>query len=248
MGAPPVYRPSSLIVRGGAVGTAQPKAWSPVDTRAAGVCRGSGCRCARCSGKTAPVQPMMRRTIQRCVSCGDNSCVKGEVCGYDRTLGGLFSDTVGSNAPGVLPYNSSNAKKQSGKALGTELEHVIPGAALRQMGEGGHYRQEYTVPLPVSVHRGGVSGAGGGISSTGSSSTSKGWAVHLSSQATDYDVVRRSLTDGINAMLMQRSFTEQLAVQYSDWLQAQYAQEGRITQQQLAELRQLLVNRYFSQQ
>jgi hypothetical protein len=188
-----------------------------------------------------------RGTIQRCVSCGHNDCISGEKCKYDRSHEGLFSSGAIGSAKGVLPYNSSNAKAQSGKAFGTELEHVIPGAALRQMGQGGNYRYEYTVPLPKEVHRNGVSGAGGGISSTGSSFTSTGWAQHLSGQATNYEVVRLALTDGINAMLMNNAFSEQMAVQYSDWLTAQCEIEGRISQAELGILRNLLVDRFYDQ-
>jgi hypothetical protein len=199
------------------------------------------------ASQAGAVQRMMsRRTIQCCVYCGHNDCIKGEKCKYDRSQGGFFSSGAVGSAKGVLPYNSSNAKTQSGKAFGTELEHVIPGAALRQMGMGAQYRYEYTVPLPTPVHRNGVSGAGGGISSTGSSSTAKGWAQHLSGQATEYDVVRLALTDAINAMLMNNAFTEAMTVQYSDWLTAQY-QNGRIDQQQLGELRNLLAERYYRQ-
>jgi hypothetical protein len=181
--------------------------------------------------------------IQRCVYCGDSSCVKGEKCGYDRSHDGMFSTTASTNARPVLPYNSSNAKKNSGKAFGTELEHPIPGQVLRLIGEGGGYRQEYTVPIDKDVHRGGVSGAGGGISSTGSSLTSKGWAQHLASQD-DFARVRLALTDEINAHLMNDKFTEEVAVSLKDWLVAQKEQEGRIDQAEFEELMQVLMNRY----
>ena len=200
------------------------------------------------SRQAGSVEPMIARgMVQRCVSCGNNSCLAGEKCGYDRSQGGFFSATAVSSAKAVLPYRSSNAKAQSGKAFGTELEHVIPGAALRQMGLGANYGNEYTVPLPKAVHRGGVSGAGGGISSTGSSSTSVGWAQHLAQQPTTYGVVEAALTDGINAMVMQNAFTESMAVQYSDWLTAQCDQEGRITQSEMVALRNTLIERYQDQ-
>jgi hypothetical protein len=237
--APPVYRPPALPFANAArVGVLQRVA-APSSPSA-------GSR--PFVGHTGSMPRMaVRGVIQRCVSCGHNDCISGEKCKYDRSHEGLFSSSAVSSAKGVLPYGSSNAKAQSGKAFGTELEHVIPGAALRQMGQGGNYRYEYTVPLPKEVHRNGVSGAGGGISSTGSSFTSTGWAQHLSGQATDYDVVRLALTDGINAMLMNNAFSQGMAVQYSDWLTAQYELERRITQTELGILRNLLVDRFYNQ-
>jgi len=235
--APPVYRPVALPFANAArVGVLQ---------RAAAPSSAGSRPFAGHAGSTP--RTALRGVIQRCVSCGHNDCISGEKCKYDRSHGGLFSSSAASSAKGVLPYGSSNAKAQSGKAFGTELEHVIPGAALRQMGQGGNYRYEYTVPLPKEVHRNGVGGAGGGISSTGSSSTSSGWAQHLSGQATNYDVVRLALTDGINAMLMNNAFTEQMAVQYSDWLTAQYEIEGRITQTERDTLLNILTDRFWRQ-
>jgi hypothetical protein len=186
-------------------------------------------------------------TIQRCVHCGDSSCVKGEKCGWDRSNSGLFSASAAATAPAVLPYNSTNAKKQSGKAVGMELEHVIPGATLRQLGEGAGYKSEYTVPTPVAVHRGAVAGAGGGISSTGSSDTSKEWATHLASQPTDFERVKSALTEQVNAYIMKEAFTETVALQLKDWLIAQEAQEHRITAQERATLLNALMDRYLSQ-
>ena len=237
--APPVYRPAVLpFANLSRVGVLQ-RAVAPLPPSA-------GSRQIAGNARSA-VFRAGRGTIQRCVSCGHNDCISGEKCKYDRSHEGLFSSGAIGSAKGVLPYNSSNAKAQSGKAFGTELEHVIPGAALRQMGQGGNYRYEYTVPLPKEVHRNGVSGAGGGISSTGSSFTSTGWAQHLSGQATSYEVVRLALTDGINAMLMNNAFSEQMAVQYSDWLTAQSEIEGRISQAELGILRNLLVDRFYNQ-
>lgn len=237
--APPVYRPVALPSANAARMGVLQRASAP-----SSIAGGSQPSVGR-AGSTP--RTAMRGVIQRCVSCGHNDCISGEKCKYDRSHEGLFSSSAVNSAKGVLPYNSSNAKAQSGKAFGTELEHVIPGAALRQMGQGGNYRYEYTVPLPKEVHRNGVSGAGGGISSTGSSSTSTGWAQHLSGQATDYDVVRLALTDGINAMLMNNAFSQQMAVQYSDWLTAQHEIEGRITQAELGILRNLLLDRFYRQ-
>ncbi|QRK06072.1 DUF4157 domain-containing protein [Archangium violaceum] len=208
---------------------------------------GSGCGCGCCAGGQQAVQSKAVQSkavrgapVQLCVHCGDNSCIKGEKCGYDRSMGGLFT----TDAPAVLPYYSSNAKKQSGKAFGTELEHPIPGQALRLMGQGGGYRQEYVVPTDTAVHRGAVSGAGGGISSTGSSSTSRGWAQHLANLPTNFDVVRSSLTEQINAHLTQEAFSESVAQQLSDWLVAQQQQAGRITAVEREQLQTLLMNRY----
>jgi len=210
----------------------------------------NGCGCSSCCTQTTQQvnsqNSIGSAPIQRCVSCGDSSCVKGEKCGYDRSLGGLFSSSASSNALPVLPYNSSNAKKNSGKAFGTELEHPIPGQALRLTGQGGGYKQEYTIPIPVAVHRGGVSGSGGGISSTGSSSTSKGWSQYLASQD-DFGQVKSAMTDQINSQLMNNNFNEQTAVQLKDWLVSQRDQAGRITNGEYQTLLNLLMNRYYSQ-
>lgn len=209
-----------------------------------------GCGCSACSSPTTQRKPTQHKstqpTVQRCVSCGDSSCVKGEKCGYDRSEDGLFSSHASTSALPVLPYGSSNAKKNSGKAFGTELEHPIPGQALRLIGEGAGYRQEYTIPIDKQVHRGGVSGAGGGISSTGSSHTSRGWAQHLAAQ-NDYGMVRDAMKDQINAHIMQGGFSEEVSIQIKDWLLAQRDQEGRIDQGEYDTLLNILLNRYHDQ-
>jgi hypothetical protein len=209
-----------------------------------------GCGCCSCSPQMTRQENFQNSIsgapIQRCVSCGDSSCVKGEKCGYDRSEGGLFSGASSSSALPVLPYGSSSAKKNSGKAFGTELEHPIPGQALRLTGQGSGYKQEYTIPIPVAVHRGGVSGSGGGISSTGSSATSKGWSKLLASQD-DFGQVKSALTDQINSQLMNNNFNEQTAVQLKDWLVSQRDQSGRISQAEYETLLNILMNRYLNQ-
>lgn len=181
-----------------------------------------------------------------CVSCGNSSCLRGEKCGYDRSSGGLFSPNVSLTTQPVLPYGSTNAKKNSGKAFGTELEHPIPGQTLRLIGEGGGYRQEYTIPIPTAVHRNAVGGAGGGISSTGSSDTSKDWSRFLASQ-NDYDRVKLALTEQINAQIMNKNFTESTALQLKDWLVSQCRQADRISQIEFENLLTLMLNRYYEQ-
>jgi hypothetical protein len=181
-----------------------------------------------------------------CVSCGKSTCVKGEKCGYDRSSGGLFSSNVSSSTQPVLPYGSSNAKKNSGKAFGTELEHPIPGQTLRLIGEGGGYQQEYTIPIPKSVHRNAVAGAGGGISSTGSSSTSKDWSLFLASH-NDFDRVKLAMTEQINAQIMNKNFSESTALQLKDWLVSQLNHTGRINRTEFEILLNILLNRYYSQ-
>jgi hypothetical protein len=46
---------------------------------------------------------------------------------------------------------------------------------------------------------------------------------------------------------MNNAFSEQMAVQYSDWLTAQSEIEGRISQAELGILRNLLVDRFYNQ-
>jgi hypothetical protein len=210
----------------------------------------TGCGCCSCikpmPRQISPPQNISGAPIQRCVSCGNSSCVKGEKCGYDRSEGGLFSSQSSSSAQPVLPYGSSNAKKNSGKTFGTELEHPIPGQALRLTGQGGGYQQEYTIPIPVEVHRGGVSGSGGGISSTGSSATSKGWSQFLASQ-NDFGQVKSALTDQINSQIMNNNFNEKTAVQLKDWLVSQRDQSGRISASEYETLLNMLLNRFYTQ-
>ena len=181
-----------------------------------------------------------------CVSCGNSTCIKGEKCGYDRSSGGLFSTNVSSSAQPVLPYGSTTAKKNSGKSFGTELEHPIPGQTLRLIGQGGGYRQEYTIPIPTAVHRNAVSGAGGGISSTGSSTTSANWSQFLAGQ-NDFDRVKYALIEQINAQIMNKNFNESTALQLKDWLVSQRNHTARINQTEFEILLQLLLNRYYDQ-
>ena len=112
------------------------------------------------------------------------------------------------------------------------------------MGQGGTYRQEYTIPTPNIVHRGGVSGGGGGISSTGYSDTARGWAQHLASQ-NPFDQVKSALNDQINAHIMQNNFNEGATIQLKDWLLSQHLQSQRINRTEYEQLLNLLMNRYY---
>jgi hypothetical protein len=87
--------------------------------------------------------------------------------------------------------------------------------------------------IDYSVHRGGQSGAGGGVSSTGSSKTASSWSAHLGTLARrDFPAaLRLAAIDEANAHRMNRSFTREVTLQIIETINGHLAL-GRLTQEQ----------------
>jgi len=175
-------------------------------------------------GFVVPLAGRAHSVIRRCVSCRQPNCLRGELCGYDPTHGGFFPP---NQLATVIPYNQAR-NYPSGGAM--EFEHPLAGAALRHAGEGQYYRNEFTIQTPRQTHRAGQSGAGGGISSTGSSGTARGWAHEVGNtlQANPYEAVRMALVDQVNAHDAQNTLTPTAINGLTQWITAQTT-DGRIT-------------------
>jgi hypothetical protein len=152
----------------------------------------------------APPQPAAnRRAIQRCHHCADNTCIAGEKCGKDPTFGGLL-DVQGQIHVG--PYK--DVKQFSSKG-NVEAEHMFSNQMnqfmSKQTGEKFDYQEMPAYSIDYIVHQQGRYGVGGGISSTGSSKTSKDWSKSIAELAVkDPKAAARLLVlDALNAHIEQ---------------------------------------------
>ena len=137
--------------------------------------------------------------IQGCYLCADPSCISGEKCGKSKDFGGLLPpDTT----PWTVKYYSTT---QGHDGQPNEWEHVVPGAAYRGAGMGKRYGSAPVISLPKEVHRGGIHGDGGGVSSTGSSSSATIWSEGLAEmlkQGQFDEALKKGAIDGIIASAM----------------------------------------------
>lgn len=98
--------------------------------------------------------------------------------------------------------------------------------------------------IPYGVHRGAVSGAGGGVSSTGSSTTAKQWSAHLGGLAGGgnwYDAIRLAAIDQANAAWMQDNLNDGTVNQIIQTVNA-HAALSRLTIAQAAEINGIIYN------
>lgn len=162
-----------------------------------------------------------------CPHCIDPGCDKGSLC-----LKGVFAKKDDSSfAPRAAgPHNQT--KKSSQKYV-YESEHMYPCAALKLSHPGARPAQEPTMSIAYAVHRGGQSGAGGGVSSTGSSETAKAWSAHLGTlgQTDVFASLRLAAIDQANAHIMNHAFTGEVAMQIIQTINGHLAL-GRLTQQE----------------
>ncbi len=181
--------------------------------------------------------------IQACFYCADLTCLKGEKCKQGADLGGLFSPGIVS--PKVGPHKET---RKSSKRNVRESEHMFPASALKQSGASHNLQTEPTISIPYSVHRGGVSGAGGGISSTGSSTTAKGWSAHLGqtvAQGGWYEGIRQAAVDGINSAAVNGTLNEGTLSGYMQVVNG-HAMMGRITQEEAGTINSTLYFAYLN--
>lgn len=164
--------------------------------------------------------------IRRCVSCGQNACVNGQQCGYDPGYGGVFEANQIEN---VVRYNQAHNYPSNRQR---EFEHPLARAALQNSGVAHNYHHEFTIQTDRSTHRNAVDGAGGGISSTGRSSTAQGWANHMGQLIAQNPVeaVRLAAVEQLNAHDMSGTLSLQSLNGIVQWLQGQVT-DGRITMQ-----------------
>jgi hypothetical protein len=191
-----------------------------------------------------PVQRKAAGVVQCCFYCGKLPCQHGEVCGGDTTFGGMFSK--GSETMRVKYYNQSGG--HGGKK--EEWEHVVPGAAYRQSGMGGQYKSAPVIAIATEVHRGGVSGVGGGISSTGSSASAQVWAQGLGSTIANGDfagALRMTLADEMNSAAAHGKLSEEYVNALFRIING-HATQGHITQTEAGTLQNFVYDSYLTRQ
>jgi hypothetical protein len=193
--------------------------------------------------------------VQRCTFCGHDTCRDGEVCKADKTYSGMFNVSSTSGNVSKHKHNKRNSKRNV-----RESEHVLASQAIRKSivkrhhggkgkrpihstGKNYNQNEEYTISIPYSVHRGGTSGAGGGISSTGSSGTSTGWAEHVGGmlENSPFDAIAAVVNEHLNSYFMQDKLDETVLNNIFRWIDGQ-VHTGRITAQEAAELKQQALN------
>jgi hypothetical protein len=175
----------------------------------------------------SPAPPVYRiGAIQRCPKCGDPLCNKGEKCKLGDDLGGLFAPGIKADA--VKYYN----QQQGHQGNPTQWEHPVAGAALRASGNAAFYSRSPVIQMPTVVHRGAIEGMGKGVTSTGSSHTSQGWAQVVSTAITTQGNsagVKKGLVDDINAYASRKQLDEGHKSTFVQVIRG-YVEQGFITE------------------
>jgi hypothetical protein len=115
---------------------------------------------------------------------------------------------------------------------------MLPKAAMRKGGVAFSYNDEPTISVPYDMHRGGVSGAGGGITSTGSSSTAQGWSTHLGdllAHGNWKEAIRQAAIDGLNAAWVSGHLNDGMVSAYIQDVNS-HAAMGRLTSTEQSEV------------
>lgn len=171
--------------------------------------------------------------VQACYYCGNTLCIHGEKCKLDPSLGGLFSQ--GTQSPFVGPHKDTKGYSQRGVK---ESEHMVPSKALSLSQVSYTYNTEPTISIPYDMHRGGVSGGGGGVSSTGSSHTASGWSAQLGSlikQGDWKEAIRKAAVDEMNSAVCTGMLDEGMTSAIMQVVNG-HAMKGRITQSEAEEI------------
>lgn len=204
---------------------------------------GMGCGCMACASISRGIvqqKPIGQEVIQRCDRCGDSSCIKGEKCRQPP------NDMFGSGADewGTKFYNQQQG--HGGQPM--EWEHPVPGKAYRDAGMGNSYRSAPVLQIPKAMHRGGVAGIGGGISSTGSSHSAQIWSGGMGQQLASgdwSDAIWKGVVDGLNAALATGHDLQKAAHAY--WrIIMMHHERGDIDEQTAQLLLQQLMNTFAS--
>lgn len=178
--------------------------------------------------------------VQGCKDCNNNQCAYGELCRYE----GLYHSA--NTPPHVAPHKETKQYSQRGVQ---ESEHMVPKAALKHSGVSFSYNDEPTISIPYEVHRGGVSGSGGGVTSTGSSAIAAEWSkrIGLLIKGGDWKTaIWQCAIDEINSAAMQKGvLTDAYAVAVCAAVDL-HAQMGRITADDAGEIKTAVYNAYMN--
>jgi|APAra7269097403_1048558.scaffolds.fasta_scaffold01182_3 hypothetical protein len=174
-----------------------------------------------------------------CPHCLDQMCDMGSICQL-----GIFAGKGDAFSPrSAGPHKDTKKDSKRGQF---ESEHMFPHAALKISGMNYGYQTEPTMSIPYGVHRGAQSGAGGGVSSTGSSSTASGWSGHLGTLAqTDFPAaLRLAAIDQANAHWMNGNLTREVVFQIIQVVNG-HAALGRLSAQQAGEINNEIADFYY---
>ncbi|AWT16768.1 MULTISPECIES: hypothetical protein [Stenotrophomonas] len=174
-----------------------------------------------------------------CPHCIDVECDNGSVC--HRGLFAASSDVFSPLAAG--PHSSTKKSSSLGQF---ESEHLFPHAALKLSGIGFNYQSEPTLSIPYVVHRAGQGGAGGGVTSTGSSSVASAWSSHLGTLArSDFPAaLRLAVIDQLNAHYVNGNLSNAVAMQIIRVVNG-HAGLGRLNAEQAGEINNMIADFYF---
>jgi hypothetical protein len=177
--------------------------------------------------------------IQPCLYCGDLLCSRGEKCKQGSSFGGLFES--GLSTPHVGPHKET--KKHSKKNV-FESEHMVPKQALKKSGVKFSYNDEPTISIPYEMHRGGQSGVGGGVSSTGSSETATTWSESLAKHIKNNDwktAIKLTATDEFLSAAQNGYLTSGMVSAIMQNVNY-HATMGRITDTDAGEIKNMLMS------
>jgi len=127
---------------------------------------------------------------------------------------------------------------------------MFPGAALKGSKVAYQYATEPTYKIAHGVHHGAISGAAGGITSTGSSSIAREWSRRLAAAAQSHlpGAIRMAALDAVNAHIMNNAFTQAGAVAICQTVSGHAAPPTqRITPQEAGLIHNDVMGRFFSQ-
>lgn len=176
-----------------------------------------------------------------CSHCFDPTCINGSKCQWFK---GLYLPHVDFKKAGKHRV----VKKQSKRKV-RESEHMLPMQVVKRLFPGSRPDDEPTHSISYDMHRKGVGGAGGGITSTGSSSTAKGWANHLVNLYNQgpEDAYRAVAVDTYNSAELNGEDMQQILANILQILQY-HQQAGRLTQEQVGNIMNGLQDRYYRSQ
>ena len=136
-------------------------------------------------------------------------------------------------------------KKQSKRKV-RESEHMLPMQVVKKLFPGAKPDNEPTHSIAFAMHRSGQSGAGGGITSTGSSSTASGWAAHLANLHTSghpEEMYRQVALDTYHSARATNQDPEQTLVQIHGVLN-EHVGLGRLSEDQAGTIMNGLMNHH----
>jgi hypothetical protein len=128
---------------------------------------------------------------------------------------------------------------------------MMPSAAWKHSRLPHRYGDLPAMSISYKMHRGAQSGAGGGVTSTGSSATAKGWAKLLGAKLADpaqrEDAFHGVAVDEYNAALMAGTLDEALVSQIVQTLDL-HRDMGHLTLEQAGNIQNAILDRWFRDQ